>query len=73
MQPAGAARPGGVGDQPDERGRNAAPLIVRVDGGIEQEGVASAIPGDVDVADKSLAVIGTGMDETARQDLAKVT
>src|SRR5690606_29062334 len=45
--------------------RDTAAAMARHDAGVEDEGVAAAVPGDVDEADEAIAVIGAEMGEAA--------
>ena len=50
----------------DELATDAAAAVVRVDGGLEEEGVDAAVPGGVDETDQAIglvAVVGADVDE----------
>src|SRR5262245_12727043 len=52
----------------DHRGRYALPPEVRIDRGIEDEGVYAAVPGDIDKADETSAIQRANVNQAASQD-----
>ena len=71
VQPMGAALPGNPFGLLHEARRDALPAKVRMNAGIEDEGVNATVPGDVDEADDRVVLVGTDMSKGARQDVGK--
>jgi hypothetical protein len=63
VEPLPAALAAKLDRAPDELCTESTPLHVRVDGGIEQEGMTAAVGRDVDVADEAPVLIGAEVDE----------
>ena len=68
MQPARPALPGELDRSGHQGGADALALRIRIDDGVEQEGVLPAVPGDIDEADETNAGIGAEVSEAAGQD-----